>query len=556
MPRRPQPFEFGPWKGARYTTQLPGEKSHALWARDMMVLDDGTYYRRPSWQAIVSAPWSATSLQALLAFNLVAGGLVVIVVGGQIYATDGSGAPTLRVTTANLTTAGITLDATATVYGCQFGNKLVFNDGINRPFVWDGTTGAGGLTSLTNAPSKCFGKPTVYYAKLFFIKDVAAAGADRNTFVWSEENQPNTGYEAGGFNNSWPLVQMGQGGLYAILGLNDGLYYFRRTSIGVVRGAVTPDFRAAGVHDDVSLEHGTTSPKGVCYYREHIWFIDETAHPYRLAIGGPLEALWPETEGLFGDYSANGFLMSTADVAAAFVCPVPALDKISFWFRDGMIGTSGANRTVLFGLDGDFESEWSMAGGSGNNNIGAYPTDAIVTPYGPRPGITVYAKDATSASTTWKQCDLPTQFSSSARFNLPGFPDDPNFFAPKLYVVAGDPRGGPQWRFERVDAQFVIGENVAAGGTLKASLVTSSQMESFLPGGGSLVGAVAVNLAFAAGRISTGRRASWIMQRYGAYCVLAVGEDFNFGAVQNGWGLRGVRVRAFADAPSASMASA
>jgi hypothetical protein len=79
---------------------------------------------------------------------------------------------------------------------------------------------------------------TVYYAKLFMLK------RDRKTIVWSEENQPNTGYEAGGYNNAWELTQTSNEPLTAIIGTNEALYYGRKTSVGAIRGACQLD-----VHD-------------------------------------------------------------------------------------------------------------------------------------------------------------------------------------------------------------------------------------------------------------------------------------------------------------------
>lgn len=182
-----------------------------------------------------------------------------VVCGGELWSYNwGTDTLTKVVTTANLTTASITLSSTARVYACEFADTLVFNDGTNRPFTWDGTSGAGGLVSLTNAPSVCYGKPWVHYAKLWFIKN-----AERSTVVWSEEGTANTGYEAGGYSNAWTLRQTATEGFVAGESTNEGLLLFRRNSTTLVSGEVTPNFSTTGNDEAISPNVGCRSPSGV-----------------------------------------------------------------------------------------------------------------------------------------------------------------------------------------------------------------------------------------------------------------------------------------------------
>lgn len=204
-----------------------------------------------------------------------------------IWTVDSGGTYTNTVTAANLGTASITTAAT-THNWCVFNNTIVFSDGTNTPWTWDGTAGAGGLTKLTNAPV-AYGRPTVYYAKLFFIKNTA-----RDTIVWSEEAAANTGYEAGGYSNVWKLGQTGTAPLFALMGTNDGLYYFRERAIGVIRGAVNADFVTSGVHDAVSRSVGTMSPRGVAVSTDGLWFADSGGGARHLPFGGTPEPVLPE----------------------------------------------------------------------------------------------------------------------------------------------------------------------------------------------------------------------------------------------------------------------
>ena len=207
----------------------------------------------------------------------------VAIVGGQgIYTFNWSTrAWTQVVTVANLTTASITLSETARCYGVTFADKLVISDGVNKPFMWDGTSGAGGLTSLTNAPV-IYGQPVVYYAKLFGIKNT-----ERSTLVWSEEGDATIGYEAGGYNNAWTLAQTNSEGFYALCATDESLYCFRARSITKVLGAVTSNFSSTGTREAVSEDVGTASPASVIRTSNgDIYFTDSLGRPQGIAPGG------------------------------------------------------------------------------------------------------------------------------------------------------------------------------------------------------------------------------------------------------------------------------
>lgn len=218
--------------------------------------------------------------------------ITVAIVGGQFYTYDwGSDTWTESVTAANFSTASITLSQTAHCYAVTFANTMVITDGVNTPFTWDGTAGAGGLVKLTNCPA-LYGKPTVYYAKLFGIKNTA-----RSTIVWSEENDPTSGYDSGSFTNSWQLGQTDQEPLYAVVGTNGALYYFRGRSTGVISGAVNADFVTAGVHDAVSGTVGTQSPGSPVYYEGRIYFVDANWKPRVIVPGsGVDDEMWGDVQ--------------------------------------------------------------------------------------------------------------------------------------------------------------------------------------------------------------------------------------------------------------------
>ena len=192
-----------------------------------------------------------------------------------------SGAWVKKVSTANLTTASITLSATARVR-CIAGNDyLVVSDGTNTPFQWDGTAG-GGLTSLTNCPV-LYGQPTLHAGKLFAIKNTA-----RGTFVWSEENDYTTGYEAGGYNNAWDFQQTSASSLTHIIGSNAGLHVIREDGYSMIFGSVDSEFVSSATYDAVSQALGSVSPDAAGVWRDRIVFLGNDRKAYVASLSGGL----------------------------------------------------------------------------------------------------------------------------------------------------------------------------------------------------------------------------------------------------------------------------
>lgn len=202
------------------------------------------------------------------------------VLEGEIYTYSwGGNAWTKVVTTANLTTASITMSATARVHAVMFQNTLVLSDGVNVPFTWDGASGAGGLTELTNCPV-LYGQPVVYYVKLFGIKST-----ERDTMVWSEEATPNTGYEAGGYTNAWTVPNPTNDRMVALAASNDALTVLWTRSATRITGAVSTDFQTAGTRSAVSSTIGTGSPSAALALDEGVVFVDQDGRPHVIPAG-------------------------------------------------------------------------------------------------------------------------------------------------------------------------------------------------------------------------------------------------------------------------------
>jgi hypothetical protein len=260
------------------------EEGAALELLNFYVVDpitgQGGLRTRPGY-ALMGTQLAAAAVQAHGQFTTLTGTEYTwAIVNGAIFTYNwGTEAWSEVVSSAAITTGGATLAASGRVYAVVFVDKLVISDGVNKPFTWDGMSGSGGITLLSNAPV-FYGQPVVHYAKLVGIKQ-----AERNAIVWSEENQPNTGYEAGGFNNAWALAQTEQEALYALMPTNEALYYWRDASIGAVWGRVTPEFQTTGTNEAVSETVGTTSPGSICKYENWIWFMDQNGRPRRFQQG-------------------------------------------------------------------------------------------------------------------------------------------------------------------------------------------------------------------------------------------------------------------------------
>lgn len=305
MPPRAQELTAGPFRGMRYVRAAKADSSLAYFIANMLPVDrsgrpGALTPMLPSSRQFSGAGDLGTP-QAVVGHAGLADDLMIV--SGELWYVHGGGRV---IAAADLAAAGIVLSAVASrIWTCLFNGQLIVNDGVNQPFAWDGVTAHGGLTKLTNAPARCFGQPTVYYGKLFFIKADPATGAATNVIDWSEENQPNTGYEAGGFNNSWALTQSGQGPVYALCGTNAALYYWRADSVGAIRGAVTPTFQGDGVQDDVSTSVGATVPQAVAAVGETVWFLDRWGRPHVFSPGEAPVSLWAQLSDAYGSVSGD-----------------------------------------------------------------------------------------------------------------------------------------------------------------------------------------------------------------------------------------------------------
>jgi hypothetical protein len=212
----------------------------------------------------------------------------VLICGGRFYEWNASARTFSEpVTAANFATATITLSATARCEAVTLDGKMVVTDGTNTAFMWDGGTGAASLTKLTGVPA--FISPVVYYGTL-----VALKASDLTTFIWSEVNDPATGYDVGGFNNAWQFVQTSSRPLSALAATNEALFVYRARQAARVYGSPGPDFQSQGTRTDLDSSHGTTGRPIVT--DDGVWYLDADGRPYFCSNAGQIENLWAAAE--------------------------------------------------------------------------------------------------------------------------------------------------------------------------------------------------------------------------------------------------------------------
>ena len=290
---RRQTFTFGPFKGMRHLTDpTASSEDHARLLRNCYTLDPHLNTRvvgRPGF-ALIGAQLGTSGRRTPQWIGqltqLDGTRYTIAIVGGYVYTLNWSTeAWTEVLTDSDFSSASITFSQTARVYAVTFANELVVSDGVNVPWSWDGTTN-GGLTKLTNAPV-FFGQPVVHFGKLMGID-----AANRSDIQWSEENQANTGYDAGNYNNVWTLGQTDTDALFRLAPSNELLYVFRARSMTAIAGAVTPEFSSTGTREAISSTVGTTSPACVFFEGNNIMFADADGNPYLLPPGGTPISYW------------------------------------------------------------------------------------------------------------------------------------------------------------------------------------------------------------------------------------------------------------------------
>lgn len=287
-----------------------------------------------------------------------------IVMKGAMYRVTGTpGAMTFTTVTP---AAPIAIDDEARVKMVSLGDDLIVSDGENPPWI-AGTLGAtpitgtyidfdGAATDWTAQDITVWGGSLV--AALKTVNNVAR----QDDIAWSEPGTPAIGWFQTDFDNVWTIEQTGSAPIYAILGTNVSLLYFRAHSIGAISGAIGPDLATTSTHDAISFNVGTQSPQSVQTFGDRIFFCDALGRPWMMQIGGPPVPIWLNMRAIV-DAQNKQFPVVTAQTITTTYEPVLNLWLAAIW---SPIPDEGTSPTELYAFDarsGAYVGRWIIGGG-------------------------------------------------------------------------------------------------------------------------------------------------------------------------------------------------
>lgn len=208
----------------------------------------------------------------------------------------------------DVTPVGITIDASTStrVSFVAVGGAIVVTDGVNRPWVmsnFGGTPATGTYIDIDGAGGawSTWGKPTLYQDSVMFITRTVPGGSlviPRVGLVWCEPNQPTVGYTQTGYADFWNIIENGSEPLYAILGTNNGLFYWRESSIGLASGTPSINFSTTATRDYRGDPVGTICPWAVAIFNDNIFFLDNHGHPWMMPVQGDPQPIWQQAPGV------------------------------------------------------------------------------------------------------------------------------------------------------------------------------------------------------------------------------------------------------------------
>lgn len=299
MPRglpAPRIYRSGPWQGMRFSTATATDRAQfAELLSNVYLRDTDTApvaVGRPGFTRLGAGGGVGTQLgaggtrncQVLYQYSRQDGTeFSVEICGGKFYTYNaGTDQFTETLTTANLTSAAVTLSTTVRVHAVTFANKVIFSDGVNTPWMWDGTAGAG-ITKLTNCPA-IYGQPWLYNGRLFGIKGTSTAA--RISVMWSESGDPTLGYDTAPYTNIWDVAQTAQAVFVAGAATNESIVLCRANSATRLTGDVGSAFASTANREGVHEYVGTISQSGMLVHQDTVYFMANDGRIMRVRPGG------------------------------------------------------------------------------------------------------------------------------------------------------------------------------------------------------------------------------------------------------------------------------
>lgn len=338
-------FAVGPWKGVRDTQDPFDDPGYLVDATNVYLPDPAGasgFYVRPGEMMLnntFSIASGTTCYGQAVHAHVATDGTVtnLAVIGGIVYRVTGTDYSTWT----DVTPVGPVVNGTLqkTVKMLSVAGTLIVSDGVNRPWIATdlGSTPITGTVIQYNAGNDTWAATdmTEFGGAVFYALDNVAGVSRRFEISWTEPGLPDTGLEQTNFDNNWPVVQQGNEPLTALCGTNISLFYFRRSSIGRIQGAVGPDLQSTATHDSAAYNIGTLSRDSIQLYGNTIYFIDAVGRPYSIeAFGASPNPIWYQLRGKIDRTVATVNEAVTALIARSAIEPVRNIYLVGTWTPD------------------------------------------------------------------------------------------------------------------------------------------------------------------------------------------------------------------------------
>jgi len=292
-----QVLSNGPWKGVRDTiepfddTQDLAQDATNIYISDI-VNGSGAMARAGFTLLNTGLPIYSGKGQCVYTHVALDGTAYPFIVGGGRLYRGNAGLTTFT----DVTPIGVTIDPTARVKMVSLGDDLIVNDSVHPPWIGSNlaSTPITGTYIQYDAANSAWAAHdiTVWGGGIVAVLHQVAGVPRHSDISWSEPGTPATGWQQLDFDNNWTLEQTGSSPIYAIVGTNVALYYFRDRSIGAISGALGPDLQTTSTHDAISFNVGTRYWASVQLFGNHIYFADIIGRAWRVALGSTPEAIW------------------------------------------------------------------------------------------------------------------------------------------------------------------------------------------------------------------------------------------------------------------------
>lgn len=287
-------YRSGPWKGQRTHIATSGDKAqYAELLRNLYVRDSDqapVAISRPGFELVGSQLASGGKGQFVGQFTEQDGTEhSIAIAGGKFYKYDwGTDTFSETISAANFSSASITVSTTARIYAVPFAGEMVFSDGVNTAWSWDGTAG-GGLTKLTGVPV-FYGQPWVYNGHLFAI--CGTSTATRISVMWSEVGDATLGYGVSPYDaNIWDVFQTSQAIFYAGTATNEDIVLCRANSTTRLVGDPADNFQSTAQREGVHEFVGTLSPASMLVHQDIVYYMANDGRIMRVQPGGAADEI-------------------------------------------------------------------------------------------------------------------------------------------------------------------------------------------------------------------------------------------------------------------------